>query len=82
MRFGRMSVNANFSKKTKFFGHFLRAFWRKRSDDFIETRLLAQRIPLRLELEKSIAKGVRNALHRSDLLDGKIPFPSPGVNLR
>jgi hypothetical protein len=41
-----------------------------------------QRIPIRVKLEKAIAKFVRDALYRGDLFDGPIFFTSPGIDLR
>ena len=59
-----------------FFCHFPR-FVGARDDDLFETRIVPQRVPLRLELEETIAERIRNALYRSDLFDGEIFLTRP-----
>src|SRR5205814_2460353 len=55
---------------------------RERGDNLFKARIAAQRVPVRMELEKAIAQGVRDALQRRDLFDGAIFLTSPGVDLR
>src|SRR6266480_94802 len=54
----------------------------ERGNDFLEARIATQRVPVRVDFEKAIAEGVRNAFHRRDLFDGAIFLTSPGVDLR
>src|SRR5207302_9010134 len=55
--------------------------WRERGDDFFEARVASQPVPERLELEKTIAKQVGQALYLGDLVDGRVLVSYPGVDL-
>src|SRR5215471_17838056 len=56
-------------------------FRRERSDNFLEAWIAAQRIPIRMELEKAIAKGGWNALHGGDLFNCEVILAGPRVDL-
>src|SRR5262247_1897955 len=55
---------------------------RERTDNFLEARIATKRVPIRVELEKAVAKGVRDTLYSRDLLNGAIFLASPSADLR
>ena len=54
----------------------------ERGDNFLETRVATQRIPVRVKFEKTVAEGVRDAFNRRDLFNGAIFVTDPSVSLR
>ena len=49
---------------------------------FSKRAIATQRVPVRVEFEKTIAEGVRDALHGRDLFDRAIFLTGPSVDLR